>query len=212
MPLDLDPGPSNQAGAGLGVVTLVSWESLCKRELHLSWIISNPKVLLCYMSSLLLLFHLSLTPVPSILSMASSSHSYNSFQGTSALASGQRTRFANWKVQSSPCQGLLLPISLKALQRDRIGGFVSSSQSLGFQQLHRKTKVHIQVQKAFLEWGLGDQSRSYTGESLASVLLRISFLIPRLSQVFKESEVSYLWDRSMTLLRESGDFLSQWRD
>lgn len=45
MPLDLDAGPSNQAEAGLGVAALLSRESMCKRELHLSLMISNTKVL-----------------------------------------------------------------------------------------------------------------------------------------------------------------------
>lgn len=44
--LDLDTGQVTRWG-GLGVVTLFSWESMCKRELHLSLVTSNPKVLLC---------------------------------------------------------------------------------------------------------------------------------------------------------------------
>lgn len=46
MTLDLDANPGNQVGAGRGVIALFSWESMCKRKLHLSLIISNPKVLL----------------------------------------------------------------------------------------------------------------------------------------------------------------------
>lgn len=46
MTLDLDANPGNQVGAGLGVIALFSWETMCKRKLHLSLIISNPKVLL----------------------------------------------------------------------------------------------------------------------------------------------------------------------
>lgn len=46
MLLDLDTGQLTRWG-GLGVVTLFSWESACKRELHPSLVPSNPKVLLC---------------------------------------------------------------------------------------------------------------------------------------------------------------------